>query len=352
MNRIPVTILGATGMVGQRFISLLKDHPWFQVTCLAASEGRAGQPYEDSVRWQLDDVIPEAVRRLPLQTLEEAVDATRLVFSALPSDLARQWEPVYAKEGSIVCSNASAFRMEDDVPLLMPEVNPDHVQLLEIQRHRRGWRGAILTNPNCTSSGLTVALRALQQACGVRRVFAVSLQALSGAGYPGVPSLDVTDNVIPYIAGEEEKVESEPLKMLGTLEDARVRPAPILISAHTNRVAVRDGHTVCAGVELEQSLTPEQAMDIFRAYQAPAEARDLPSAPQPPIRVREEPDRPQPRRDRMEGNGMTTVVGRVRKDPLFHVKFVVLSHNTIRGAAGASIYNAELLARQGWFKGD
>lgn len=351
MNRIPVTILGATGMVGQRFISLLKDHPWFQVTCLAASEGRAGQPYESAVRWQLDDAIPEAVRKLPLQTLEGAVGATRLVFSALPSDLARQWEPLYAQQGGIVCSNASAFRMEDDVPLLMPEVNPDHARLLEVQRQRRGWTGAILTNPNCTSSGLTVALRALQQTCGVRRVFAVSLQALSGAGYPGVPSLDVTDNVIPYIPGEEEKVESEPLKMLGTLEDTRVRPAALVISAHTNRVAVRDGHTVCASVELEQPLTPEQAVDVFRAYQAPEEARDLPSAPQPPIRVREEPDRPQPRRDRMEGNGMTTVVGRVRKDPLFHVKFIVLSHNTIRGAAGASIYNAELLARQGWFDG-
>jgi aspartate-semialdehyde dehydrogenase len=235
------------------------------------------------------------------------------------------------------------------VPLLLPEINADHIQLVKHQRQRRGWSGCIVTNPNCTSTGLTIALKALDNAFGVRKVFAVSLQALSGAGYPGVPSLDIMDNIIPNVAngGEEEKVEWEPRKMLGKLNDNRIDLADIKFSSHTNRVAVIDGHTVCASVELGSSTEPEAAVQALREYSAPPSARDLPSSPRPVIEVREEADRPQPRLDRMTGHGMTTVVGRVRRDPILDLKFVVLSHNTIRGAAGASIYNAELLVKEG-----
>ena len=276
----------------------------------------------------------------------EAISA-KIVFSALPASLAKDIEPEFARAGFAVCSNASSYRREPDVPLLLPEINADHIALIRQQRKQRGWSGCILTNPNCTSTGLTVALKALHNSFGLKRVFVVSLQALSGAGYPGIPSLDIIDNVVPYIGGEEEKVEWEPRKMLGKLIDSSIELAEIKFSAHTNRVAVADGHTVCASVELEASVSPETAIRAMTEYQAPAAARQLPFAPNPVILVRTEADRPQPRLDRMTGKGMTTVVGRVRPDPLFHLKFVVLSHNTIRGAAGGSIYNAELLVQEG-----
>jgi aspartate-semialdehyde dehydrogenase len=276
----------------------------------------------------------------------EAINA-RIVFSALPADLAKDLEPVFAAAGFAVCSNASSFRRESDVPLLLPEVNADHIALIRRQRQLRGWSGCILTNPNCTSTGLTIALKALQNSFGLKRVFAVSLQALSGAGYPGVPSLDIIDNVVPYIGGEEEKVEWEPRKMLGKLVDSNIELADSKFSAQTNRVGVADGHTVCASVELDAPVSPEAAIHAMTEYQAPASASQLPSTPSPVILVRHEADRPQPRLDRMTGKGMTTVVGRVRQDPLFHLRFVVLSHNTIRGAAGGSIYNAELLVQEG-----
>jgi aspartate-semialdehyde dehydrogenase len=234
-----------------------------------------------------------------------------------------------------------------DVPILLPEVNADHTGILTAQRSKRGWRGGIVTNPNCTCTGMTVALKALKDAFGLRRVFVVSLQALSGAGYPGVASLDIIDNVIPNIQGEEEKVEQEPRKMLGTFGDGRISLAEFIISAHTNRVAVRDGHLVCLSVELKTPSGIEAAAKALESYTAPQASRDLPSAPNPVILVRQEDERPQPRLDRMTGKGMTTVVGRLRSDPLFHLKMVVLSHNTIRGAAGGSIYNAELLVKQG-----
>jgi aspartate-semialdehyde dehydrogenase len=235
------------------------------------------------------------------------------------------------------------------VPLLLPEINADHIQLVKHQRKRRGWSGCIVTNPNCTSTGLTIALKALDNAFTVKKVIAVSLQALSGAGYPGVPSLEIMDNIIPNVAngGEEEKVEWEPRKMLGKLNDNKIDLADIRFSAHTNRVAVIDGHTVCASVELGSSVAPEVAIQALREYSALPSTRDLPSSPRPVIEVREEADRPQPRLDRLAGNGMTTVVGRVRRDPILDLKFVVLSHNTIRGAAGASIYNAEFLVNEG-----
>lgn len=347
-KRVPVAVLGATGAVGQRFVQLLDQHPWFEIVALTGSDRAVGLPYAQACHWILPQPMPPWAQEMEvLPTLPVSV-AVPLVFSALPSGIALQAEPAYAQAGSAVCSNASAYRDQPDVPLLLPEVNPDHTALVHRQQRERGFQGFIVTNPNCTSTGMTVTLKALQDAYGVQRVFAVSLQALSGAGYPGVPSLDILNNVIPYIPAEEEKVEQEPLKMLGVLRRQAVVPASLVISAHTNRVAVADGHTVCLSVELD--APPQDFADIARVlsgYTAPPVSRDLPSAPHPVIRVMDAPDRPQPRLDVHTGAGMTTVVGRLRPDPLFHLKLVVLSHNTIRGAAGASIYNAELLVKQG-----
>ena len=362
MNQIPVAVLGATGSVGQRFISLLDNHPWFKVVALAASDRSVGQKYSQAARWVLDTPMPEYARDMVVVPANTNAVQAKIVFSALHTEIANELEPQFAKAGAAVCSNASSYRRGEDVPLLLPEVNADHIQLVKQQRINRNWSGCIITNPNCTSTGLTIALKALDDAFGVQRVFAVSLQALSGAGYPGVPSLDIMDNVIPNVGngGEEEKVEWEPRKMLGkyieTLEpqssaagtppQARVELADIKFSAHTNRVAVIDGHTVCVSLELDNPTDPENAEAILRDYLAPPSARDLPSSPRPVIEVRNEADRPQPRLDRLTGKGMTTVVGRVRRDPILDLKFVVLSHNTIRGAAGASIYNAELLVNE------
>jgi len=346
MNQIPVAVLGATGSVGQRFISLLDNHPWFKVVALAASDRSIRQPYAKACRWVLAEPMPDWVRdMIVIPATPESMDA-KIVFSALPADLAKDLEPQFAKAGFAVCSNASFYRRADDVPLLLPEINANHIALVKEQRKLRGWSGCITTNPNCTSTGLTVALKALDDSFGVKKVFAVSLQALSGAGYPGVSSMDINDNIIPFIGGEEDKVEWEPRKMLGKLNSHKIELADIKFSAHTNRVAVIDGHTLCASVEFSNLVAPEDAIHVLSNFQAQASARDLPSAPRPVIVVRDEVDRPQPRLDRMTGKGMTTVVGRVRLDPLFHLKFVVLSHNTIRGAAGGSIYNAELLVQE------
>jgi aspartate-semialdehyde dehydrogenase len=347
-DRIPVAVLAATGSVGQRFVQLLDGHPWFKVIALTGSRRAIGETYGQSCHWILKEPMPVWAEDIVVSpSSPEAFDA-RLVFSALPSEQALEIEPQFARTGVFVCSNASAFRDEPDVPLLLPEVNPDHTGLLSTQRQNRGWEGGIVTNPNCTSTGMTVVLKALQDAFGLKRAFVVSLQALSGAGYPGVASLDIVDNVIPYIGNEESKVELEPRKMLGSMQTDRINLAEVQISAHTNRVAVSDGHIVCLSVELNHPVAVEAAEQALSSYHPPEDSCDLPSTPHPVIRVRNEPDRPQPRLDRMTGNGMTTVVGRVRPDPLFHLKMVTLSHNTIRGAAGGSIYNAELLVKQGW----
>ena len=345
-SQIPVAVLGATGSVGQRFISLLDNHPWFKVVALAASDRSVGQKYADACRWVLNDPMPGyAHDMVVIPATTDCIDA-KIVFSALHNEIAKDLEPQFAQAGFAVCSNASSYRRAEDVPLLLPEINADHIHLIKEQRRKRGWSGAILTNPNCTSTGLTIALKALDEAFGVKKVFVVSLQALSGAGYPGVPSLDIIDNVIPNINGEEEKVEWEPRKMLGKLNENKIDLADIKFSAHTNRVAVIDGHTVCASVELSNPADPEAAEAALRDYRASASASELPSSPRPVIEVRSESDRPQPRLDRLTGKGMTTVVGRVRRDPILDLKFVVLSHNTIRGAAGGSIYNAELLVSE------
>jgi aspartate-semialdehyde dehydrogenase len=346
MKKVKVGVVGATGAVGQRFVQLLEGHPWFEVTALTGSDRAIGQAYGEACRWVLREDMPKYAHAMTVVPTEPGMDA-QLLFSALPADTAREAEPKLAAAGYGVCSNASAHRMWPDVPLLIPEVNPDHAGLIEVQRKQRGWRGFIATNPNCTSTGFTIALRPLLDAFGLKRVFVVSMQALSGAGYPGVASLDALDNVIPYIGGEEAKVETEPLKMLGTLNAAHIVDAPFKISAHTNRVAVSDGHLVCVSVEFERKAPPAEAAEVMSNFRAPLFVRTLPSAPQCVIEVRTEPDRPQPRRDRDTGSGMTTVVGRVREDPLFDVKFVVLSHNTIRGAAGGSLLNAELIVAQG-----
>lgn len=346
MSQIHVAVLGATGSVGQRFVSLLENHPWFKVIALAASDRSIGQKYPQACRWVLDDPMPEYAREMVVVPATPESSNAKIVFSALHNEIAKDLEPQFAQAGAAVCSNASSYRRAEDVPLLLPEVNADHIHLVKQQRVNRGWSGCIITNPNCTSAGLTIALKALDDAFGVKKVFAVSLQALSGAGYPGVPSLDIMDNVIPNINGEEDKVEWEPRKMLGKLNGDKIQLADMRFSAHTNRVAVIDGHTVCASVELARPTDPETAEAILRAYAAPSSARELPSSPRPVIEVRSEADRPQPRLDRLTGKGMTTVVGRVRRDPILDLKFVVLSHNTIRGAAGGSIYNAELLVNE------
>ncbi len=345
MSKIKVAILGATGAVGQRFVQLLEGHPWFEVTALTGSDRTIGQRYGEGVRWVLPGVVPAYVREMPVLPTAPGFDA-QLAFSALPTDIAREAEPQLAAAGYAVCSNASSHRMWPDVPLLIPEVNPDHTALIAAQRQARGWPGFIVTNPNCTSAGLTIALRALHDAFELRRVFMVSMQAVSGAGYPGVASLDILDNVVPYIGGEEEKVESEPRKMLGVLQGEAIDLAPFRMSAHTNRVPVLDGHLVCASLEFAQAPSPADASAVLAGFQPPALVRGLPSAPPVAIEVRSEADRPQPRRDRDAGRGMTTVVGRIRPDPLFHLRLVVLSHNTIRGAAGGAILNAELLVAQ------
>ncbi|MGC8799533.1 aspartate-semialdehyde dehydrogenase [Chloroflexus sp.] len=347
MAAIPVAVLGATGAVGQRFIQLLDKHPLFQVVALTGSERSAGKKYREVCRWVLDTPMPPEVADLTVLDAEADVPA-QLVFSALPSNVAGPIEQRLAAAGHIVCSNASNHRMEPDVPLVIPEVNPDHLKLIAGQRRRRGWSGAIVTNPNCTSTPATMVLRPLLDTFGVHRMLLVSMQALSGAGYPGVPSYDIVDNVIPFIGGEEPKLEVEPQKMLGQLRDDTIVPASFTTSAHCNRVPVLEGHLVCLSIELERKASPEEVADVLRAFRGLPQELRLPTAPEQPIIVRDEPDRPQPRRDRDAGRGMATVVGRIRPCSLFDIKLIALSHNTIRGAAGASILNAELMHAQGW----
>ncbi len=348
-NKIPVAVLAATGAVGQRFIQLLENHPWFEVVAVSGSARSIGRKYGEACRWILPSEIPANVRELEVLPSNPEKIQTSIVFSALPSEKAKEIEPLFAKAGAAVCTNAGAFRQDSFTPILLPEVNPEHTALIHAQRAQRGGEGFIVTNPNCTSTGMTIALKALQNDFGIKRVFGVSMQAISGAGYPGVPSLDILGNVIPYIGGEEEKVSWEPRKMLGKVEVGKLELAEIGFSFHANRVPVIDGHTVVLTVELaDPPADIGLARRALAEYQAPEISRQLPSAPQPVILVRSEANRPQPRLDITEG--MTTVVGRVRPDDLFDLRMVVVSHNTIRGAAGGSIYNAELLVEQGFIK--
>lgn len=346
-RKIPVAVLGAAGTVGQRFIQLLDNHPWFEVVALSGSDRSIGKRYAETCHWVLPEPMPERVREMVILPTDPGTVDAPLVFSALPSTAASEVEPAFAMNGALVCSNASAYRQEEDVPLLLPEINPDHTSLIHKQRTKRGWSGAIVTNSNCTITGVTIALKPLLDEFGLNRVMIVSMQALSGAGYPGVPSIDLLGNVIPYIGDEEEKMEWEPRKMLAKVGAEGLQMAPFIISAQANRVPVVEGHMVCVNVELTHKAKLEDVAQALAGYQAPEISRNLPSAPAAVIQLRDEPDRPQPRLDVMAGKGMTTQVGRLRADTILDYKMVVLSHNTIRGAAGGSIYNAELLAAQG-----
>ncbi|MEW6034132.1 MAG: aspartate-semialdehyde dehydrogenase [Chloroflexota bacterium] len=347
MNKVKVGVLGATGMVGQRFIQLLADHPWFEVTELAASEKSAGRTYREVMegRWKLPTPIPEGVGRLMVKECVPELDC-RIAFSALDADVAGPIEQAFAAAGYVVSSNSRNHRMEADVPLLIPEVNADHLELIPTQKRNRGWKGMIVTNPNCTTIHLVLVLKPLMQ-FGLSQVFVTSMQALSGAGYPGVASLDIVDNVVPFIGGEEEKVERETVKLLGKCEERKVQFAPIVVSAHCNRVGVVDGHTECVSVKLSKKPGVAAIVNAFREFN-PLQGLGLPSAPAHPIVVRDEPNRPQPRMDRDLEKGMASVVGRVRECPLLDYKLVLMGHNTIRGAAGAAILNAELMKSKGY----
>jgi len=351
MNKIPVAVLGATGAVGQRFVQLLSEHPWFRIAALTASERSVGRSFAEACRWVLSGEMPPVVREMPVRPTTPAALAdtgVRLVFSALPSGVAREVEPEFAAAGYAVCSNASAYRLEPDVPLIIPEVNADHLALIERQQAQRGWPGFIVTSPNCSTTGIVIPLKPLHTAFRVRQVQVVTLQAISGAGYPGVASLDILDNVIPYIGGEEDKIEREPRKLLGEMTGGELKEAEITISAQANRVPVFDGHLACLSVSCERKPSVEEVVAVLREFQGPEVVQGLPSAPAQPIVVRPEPDRPQPRRDRDAGQGMTVSVGRIRPCPVLDVRFVALVHNTLRGAAGGAILNAELLVREGW----
>ncbi len=347
MKKIPVGVLGATGMVGQRFLSLLLDHPWFEVSVVAASDRSAGKTLGEAGRWLIGGEMPAQYAKMTVQPVDR-VGAVGVVFSALPGDVAGETEIAWAKAGAIVFSNAGAHRRDPLVPLLVPEVNPDHIDLLELQRREYGWSGGILTNPNCTTTHAVLPMRPLHDAFGLRKVLLVSMQAISGAGYPGVSSLDIIDNVVPLIGGEEEKVEWEPRKLLGTLGSGGITEADITISAHCNRVAVIDGHTECLSLQFERPPADEaELIAVLRAFRAAPQELNLPSAPAAPIIVTAAPDGPQPRRDRDAARGMVTTVGRVRPCPILDYKLVLLGHNTIRGAAGGSLLNAELMVAQG-----
>ncbi len=347
MNRkYRVGILGATGMVGQRFIQLLENHPQFEVTALAASDRSQGKRYDEACAWRLAGELPVAIKAMPVQAPKPPLECD-VVFSSLPGDIAREAEGSFAEAGYPVISNSSAYRMDKDVPLLIPEVNHDHLDLLEKQRERYSSGGFIVTNPNCSTIMLALALAPLQASFGVEAVIATTLQALSGAGYPGVASLDILDNVLPFIGGEEEKIEQETTKILGRVIEGRVEPSSMKVSAQCHRVNVSDGHMAAVRVNLERKIKLEDIREAFTSFTSLPQELRLYSAPSPPIVLRDEQDRPQPKLDRDAGAGMTITVGRLRPDPVFHYRFVLLSHNTIRGAAGAAILNAELLIAKG-----
>lgn len=344
-ERIPVAVLGATGSVGQRFVQLLATHPWFRVAELVASDRSAGKAYAEATDWRLDATMPSNAAGLAVKDYADSLESP-VVFSALPGEVAEEIEQRMAREGRALFTNTSRHRMEPDVPLLIPEVNPNHVQALDRQREQRGWSGFIVANPNCSAIHLNLALKPLQQAFGLEAVFVATLQAVSGAGYPGVPSLDMIDNVVPFIPSEEEKMVEETQKILGGYNGA-FQNAEIAMSAHCNRVPVRDGHTECVSVRLSRPADPDAVIDAFESFRGRPQELGLPSAPTQPVVVRHERNRPQPVLDRDAASGMASVVGRVRPCALFGTKFVVLGHNTIRGAAGASILNAELFRVEG-----
>lgn len=344
MKKIPVAILGATGSVGQRFIELLIDHPWFEIASLAASERSAGKPYREAAHWLMSTPLPENIGSLVLEPCEPGLRGS-LVLSALDSSVAGPIETRFAEAGYIVVSNARNHRMQSDVPLLIPEVNSAHLDLLSMQKFSKG---KIITNPNCSAIGLCLALKPLHDLFGLEAVHVVTMQAVSGAGYPGVASIDIMDNVIPFISGEEEKLEQEPLKILGAYRHGQIHPAAFKISAQCNRVAVSDGHTECVSVKLKKKVLPEEIIAAWQSFTSEAQARQLPLAPLQPIHYLNSTNHPQPKLHRHRDKGMAVTIGRLRPCPLFDYKFTLLSHNTIRGAAGGALLAAELLKANGY----
>lgn len=343
-------VLGATGIVGQRLVHLLADHPWFELTEVAASERSSGKSYAEAARWHLEAPMPDAARNLTVKNLEPKLDCD-FVFSGLDSSVAGIAEEDFARAGYPVVSNSRNHRMDADVPLLIPEVNASHLDAIPEQQRRRGYdTGFIVTNPNCSTAGLVLVLKPLADAFGLEKIFVVTLQAVSGAGYPGVPSMDIHANVVPFISGEEEKMEIEPQKLLGKWDGVRVVDAGLGLSAHCNRVPVLDGHLECVSLSLKKIASLEEVREALRSFEVSAELASLPSAVRHPVVVLDEENRPQPRRDVNAGNGMAAVVGRVRECPLLDVKLTLLSHNLVRGAAGAALLNAELLAARGFLK--
>jgi aspartate-semialdehyde dehydrogenase len=347
-SKIPVGILGATGTVGQRFIQLLHEHPWFEITWLAASDRSAGKAYAEAAKWNLAMPIPANIASIKVSAAAPDSSTPRLVFAALDATAALQIEPTFAEAGHAVVSNSSAFRMAEDVPLIIPEVNGDHVPLIKTQKWYKKNGGFMVTNPNCSAIGLVLALAPLHRRFGIDKIFVATMQAISGAGYPGVPSMDILGNVIPYIAKEEDKMEAESRKLLGTLNGSRIIDADLTLSAHCNRVAVEDGHTESVSLKLRKPATAEEVIAAWNDFRCLPQKLKLPTAPEQPIIYESAPDRPQPRLDRDRGRGMSAVVGRIRACNIFDWKFTVLSHNTIRGAAGAAVLNGELLKAQGY----
>lgn len=343
--KIEVGILGATGTVGQHFIKFLQGHPWFEITWLGASDRSAGKAYSDATAWRLNGTMPPKVAGLRVDECKPN-GAPRLVFSSMDASVATEIEQAFAQEGHVIVSNSRNHRMEPDVPLLIPEVNPEHLGIIPFQQRNRRWKGQIVTNPNCSTIVLAMALAPLKR-FGITRVVATTMQAISGAGYPGVASMDINANVIPFIGGEEDKMEKETQKILGDFHSDAIHPYPTKVSAHCNRVPVLDGHLVATSFELESKPSEEELVDALNSFRSVPQERALPSAPPLPIQYMEDKDRPQPRRDVERDNGMAVYIGRLRPCPVLDYKFIALGHNTIRGAAGAAVLNAELMYSEG-----
>lgn len=348
-NKIPVGILAATGSVGQRFVQHLVAHPWFEIAAVTGSERTVGRPYNEGVNWLLDGDPPSQIAEMIVQATEPNLDVP-IVFSALPSAEARELEPKFAAAGYTVLTNASPYRMDPCVPLLIPEVNPDHSGIIPHQQREYGWKGCLVANANCSTTSIVLPMKILHEAYGLEAAVVVTMQAISGAGYPGVPAMDIMDNVIPHIGGEDAKLESEPRKLCGTYRDGAIELADFRVSAQANRVPVVDGHLGSVSVKLKRSATAAEAIALFEAWRPPAICRELPSMPNPVLIYRPEADRPQPRKDRDAGNGLAWTVGKLRECPVNDLRFLSIAHNTLRGAASGSVLNAELLVVQGHIK--
>lgn len=346
-ERIAVGILGATGMVGQKFVHFLRDHPWFEITWLGASDRSAGKKYAQATSWRLDGAMPAAVREIVVSECVPDERSPKLVFSATDASVATEIERAFAQAGATVVSNSRNHRMDEDVPLLVPEINAEHLRVLDAQKRGRGWTGQIVTNPNCSTAVMVMALAPLKP-FGIKRVLVTTMQAISGAGYPGVASMDINANVVPFIGGEEEKMERETQKILGDFRGAKIEPLAARVSASCNRVPVVDGHLMSVSVELEKKVSEPEILGAWRGWRGIPQQTGCPSAPPCPVIYMEEPDRPQPRRDAERENGMAVFVGRLRKCPVLDFKFMALGHNTVRGAAGAAVLNAELMKSEGY----